>query len=461
MKGIFCQRVALLLGRALQPWAGAALFIAFYLWLSPPQWQTDSNQLYRGCRGILDWMQGRSSTVAAARAFPLFQYISGVGAMWAVRQGFHVNIYSFWCTCSLLSLAVIAVIFHHVANRLNRPAVGWGMMAAMLSGMLLVYANSTFNEMVAAMLILGFTAAVTGDSRPVICGVLFWLSGITKETAPILLSIIWIGAPWATGRSLTRPQILRWGLTFALTLVITIATNAAFNTLRFGSIWNETYLQPHDIVHPWTWRAQYCVALWISPNGGVAAFWPTMVFLLIGPIVMALRSGESSRSAVLVILLLGVLTLGNSAWYTPFGWEGWGPRLMLPWLPASLLLLMRGYPESCVRLIDRCVRGKRAFAMTVAVVCVSALPQVLAAATPRAIGTFFENDRQFPHGITPSVPEQEYARNVYLAWEKWPPMLARPFLEPPSPSWIAGAICFIVALAVLLGKCRSSLGPPR
>jgi hypothetical protein len=44
----------------------------------------------------------------------------------------------------------------------------------------------------------------------------------------------------------------------------------------------------------------------------------------------------------LVALLL--LTIGLSGWWAPFGWICWGPRLMLPWIPAVLLILMRSYP---------------------------------------------------------------------------------------------------------------------
>jgi hypothetical protein len=243
-----------------------------------------------------------------------------------------------------------------------------------------------------------------------------------------------------------------------LSLAITISTNAAFNYLRYHSVWNLNYLQPHELIRPWSWRLQYCVALWLSPNGGLLFFWPTFVIAIVSILITALRNRQSPAPAILTTLLLIGLTFGLSGWYEPFGWAAWGPRLLLPWLPAWLLILLRGYPDTCTRLVDRALRTSRAFRAAAFVIFCSALPQIIAAGNPAVCGRFFANDPQFPHGASALDPAQKYARNLFLAWEKLPPLLTWPMLYQLTPLTLAGAFCFLLALLSLLRKCRAALG---
>ncbi len=93
-------------------------------------------------------------------------------------------------------------------------------------------------------------------------------------------------------------------------------------------------------------RLALSVALWLAPNGGVGWFWPLAAAVVIGLVVIAgtaARGGAERRrrslpAVGLVVALL--LTTGTLAsWFAPFGWVAWGPRLMVPVLPAVLGLL--------------------------------------------------------------------------------------------------------------------------
>jgi hypothetical protein len=443
-------------GHLLQPWFLAMLFIGWYLWHVPSQWQYDSRELYRGCRNILDWFEGHAA-MDHPRPFSLFQYPSGIAALWAVEHGFNFNIYVFWAVCSQLSFGAILLMFHVIAHRLHRPALGWAAMLVMLSGPLLMYANSTFNEMVAAFLTLSFAAAAMGEGGPLVCAILFWFSGITKETAVAMLAVIWLGAMWIRQSRLRRRQLVMHSIALLAATVLTIATNGGFNGLRYGTIWNAEYLQPQSLVHFWSWRFQYIIALWLSPNGGLLAFWPTLVITMIALIAEALREQESLMPMVIVTIVLAGETLGLSGWWQPFGWYAWGPRLILPWLPACLLILLRGYPEACTRLVNRCVRERWALTTTTAIVCLCALPHITAAAHPEIILPFFASDSQFPHGVSPAIPQDEYAQNIYFAWRKMPPMLLRPIIGTLTGLQISLTVCFQWALVTLLRRCGQVL----
>ena len=433
--------------RLLRPWMAATLFIAWYLWQMPAQWQSDSKGVYFGSQHIVDWLQGRSNAIGETGPFPLFQYISGTIAYWAVRHGIGVNIFTFWCACSLLSVAGIIGWFHYRARQLGRPAVGWAVMVIMLSGPLLMYAHSTFNEAVAGLLILWFADAVMGMARPVSCIVLFWLSGITKETAAPLLAVIWIGAMFIQRARLTRGRVVWHVVALLFAFVVTVATNAGWNVPRYGTVWNRQYLQPESLVHFWSWRMHFCVALWAATNGGVAVFWPAVVIVMIGVIATALWRGQSVLPVVTLALFLGGLTVGLSGWFDPFGWWAWGPRLMLSWLPASLMILIRGYPDAFGKFVERCVCGRGAFAIAVVVVCLSAIPNALAAWDPNLFH-FFTIQWHFPHDGGRNAMEEGYGNSMYLFWQTTQPLILQPMADGITASAAYMTVGFLAALIV-------------
>jgi hypothetical protein len=446
--------------RFLQPWLVSILFIAWYLLRLPTRWEFDSYQLSLGCRQILDWLQGRSASLDDPRAFPLFQYLSCAAALWAGEHGIPINIFWVWSACNTIGFGGILIIFYCAALRAKQPAVGWAMIVAILGGPLLVYVPSTYNELAAAAVILCFTAAVLGTASPAMCAILFWLSGITKETAAPLLLAIWLGALWMRGQRLSLRMRIKHGVALVVSLALTLATNAGFNLLRFGTTWNREYLLPNFLNHSWSKRLQNCVALWISPNGGIIEFWPALAIFAFGVIAIARHKSESSRAAIVVGILLGGLTIGLSGWYQPFGWWAWGPRLLFPWLPAATFILLREYPQASADLAGRLVRRPRAFWITAICICLFALPHVLAVTKPDVVRHFFEGDSRFPNGAAPTDATAHYARNVYLAWEKMPPTLLRPIIESVSVFEFLQTACFLAALVTLLGKCRQSLPDP-
>ena len=443
----------------LQLWHLALTYIAWYLLRLPAQWQYDSTQVYQGAQCLLFWLQGRARTLGDVRGFPLFQYLSGMAAVWAGEKGIPVNVFWVWSACSALALVGIVIIFQRAGRRIKQPALSWVMSVVILGGPLVVYVPKTLNEVVAALLALAFAGAVTGTGAPVACALLFFLTGITKETAAPMLLVIWIGGLWMRRLPLSRRDRFMHGAAMAAASVLTVGTNAGFNLVRYRTVWNVHYLAPVYLVNYWPHRLQYCLALWIAPNGGVAMFWPVLVILAIGLVVLGCRAGRIAP-AVIVAIVLGALTVGLSGWYMPFGWWAWGPRLMLPWLPACALILIKGYPAEAARLVDRALRNGRAFGVTATLICFFALPPVLAVTQPEVVLHFFDTDARFPQDPPEGDSEGHYARSVYLAWRRTPPMLAMPMLEPLSFADVALAGGYAVALVILLAKARESIVSP-
>jgi len=443
--------------RLVQPWLVAILFICWYLLRLPAQWEYDSYGVYLGSRHVLDWLSGRTQVLSDVGPYPLMQYLSGVSALWAASHGIPINIFWLWSALNTIGLAGIAAVLYRAAGRTNRPELFWAMLVVILSGPLVAYEPTTFNELFAAFLAVAFTDAVTANAAPILCAILFWLSGITKETAAPLLLVIWLGALCMRAPQ-ARPRNLAVHVFSLLSaFIITVATNAAFNLLRFHSAWNTQYLTPYFFVGSLHRRMQYCIALWLAPNGGVLMFWPTLALFTAGVLVIGLPRRRITKPAIIVAIVLGAMTLMLSGWYSPFGWWAWGPRLLLPWLPAAALLLLKGDPVACANWIGRLLTRPRAFIATAAITCLCALPHILETTDSDVVEHFFESDRRFPHGAPVSHVDAQYANNMYLAWQKLPPLLVRPAMEYLTFSRIVPGLAFAAALVVLLWKCREEI----
>ena len=93
--------------------------------------------------------------------------------------------------------------------------------------------------------------------------------------------------------------------------------------------------------------------IWLSPNGGALPFWLSFACVCV---VILFAAAAAPRywqvspwpARLLALLLLG-LTAGLSSWYAPHGWIAWGPRLLLPWLPATVYLTCYFYPVAIER----------------------------------------------------------------------------------------------------------------
>jgi hypothetical protein len=169
------------------------------------------------------------------------------------------------------------------------------------------------------------------------------LVAISKETAaPFVIvfglaAIIMSGAPVRVVRTSTALLVLGTGAG--------VAADAAFNMFRYHTLLNHVYLSESRSGH--ATAVLNFVGLLVSPSGGLAWFWPGAAVALLVLIAAVARltpnglSGEA-RSRVQLGALLGgafaAYTAGCALWWDPFGWDAWGPRLILPAVPPVVVL---------------------------------------------------------------------------------------------------------------------------
>jgi|APSaa5957512622_1039677.scaffolds.fasta_scaffold06255_3 hypothetical protein len=339
--------------------------------------------------------------------------------------------------------------------------------AILVSGPLLWYARSSFGEMLAAFFTLGFVISCRENSNAFKIFVFFILAGISKDTAfPFLL----IFGLLASSLDLTDPREVRfrrprWVL-IAMGCVTTASINMGFNYLKVGSVFNLPMLNPQLIVQTWKDQLSFFVGIWFSPNGGVLFFWPSLcllIFLVVREVTKNVFSkGDDTRYKVKAFLPFGVvmsvllgLTFGFSKWFSPMGWACWGPRLLLPWLPAAGYLLVTAYSRQINEWASYvCQKGRRFWTLSFAWVLVS-FGQFIILFRPSLMDPLFF----IPDDTCPKVayitkdPVYYYHCANHLLWTK-NPVLLDAYSPGLGPTAFIFSIAWCICLIWFLGFAR-------
>ncbi len=343
----------------------------------------DSPSLVRGARVALDcahlghWRNcGRTNAHASAvAAYPLLQYLPAAVMIkaglsnHAVLQGLGALSYAaFVATVAMMILA---------GHRSRSPIWTPILVAIVLTGPLLLYATSAFGEMLSAAFVLGCILAVL-HRRPVLVLALALIAGLGKETLPpfiVMLGLI-VGRDdedgWFPPASVLGPLVAG--------SVGAVALNGLFNQFRYATWGNANYLQPGFRISS-VRAARNLWDLLAATNGGLIWFWTSMSLLLIGVAVVAAAGVLRRRPLHLllpplfVLATFGALMVLLAAWWSPFGWVAYGPRLTLPLLPALAVAAAVGCGEPLAEVVAAALRSRWALGLLVIVLSVSAWPQ--------------------------------------------------------------------------------------
>ncbi len=307
--------------------------------------------------------------------YPLLQYVPDF-----LARSLGATHHSRYAVLALLStLAVVAALLLAwvVLSRVGlRPWI-WGFFIVVLSGPLLVYANTTWVEMLAGGLLVFLAAAAVLPAPPPVVAVAAFAACLTKETSyPFVAAIGLLGLVLARRR--TGSPIRRHVLFGAAGIAVGFGCAALFNVLRFGSVENTNYLQS-EYRTPLGRIPEFAAGLFVAPNGGILFFWPVAALLMAAMVVLPFvrRGARFDRKVALALAAIVIgLTLGLASWYSPFGWIAWGPRLSLPWVLPLVLLGLAAFGKPLGALAARLLApGWRLLLVALALVAVT-LPQV-------------------------------------------------------------------------------------
>lgn len=242
----------------------------------------------------------------------------------------------------------------------------------LLTGPLWVYGISSFGEALAAFLTLLFAAVCIKRPHSWLMLLSFVAAGLTKETAAPALFLLGLASGPELGWR-PKPELRKHVYFLIAGVVLTVCLSGLWNVFRYGVPWNVEYAQEA------TWNVdvrqnlRFFAALWVSPNSGLLVFWTTWT-VTVAAIVAMVRTAR----AWLVVLVLLLVTAGLCRWWDPFGWDCYGQRLMLPWLPACAAVLIYHERTTVARILAKIASNRLAAVATMLVCLAASMPHLLA-----------------------------------------------------------------------------------
>jgi len=345
------------------------------------QSEGDTAALVAGAREYLTaLLSGYRGPSFALYHFPLFQFVPtwlliGLGC----NDGQILSSLGMFNTLLIWFTATAGFWYFY---RQKKTTSAWIYFLTLFSSFFLWYANSTFGEPVGAFFAFYLVLNATQASRWIVLSA--FLFCLTKEIAwPFAILLGWISLNSQARLGVASKR--RCLLLLVAGSMAGFLVNCGFNLWRFGSPWNSFLLKPELHVDTLRTSFSFFLAQWISPNGGLIFFVPMWVVLF----ATHVKSGFKSQSASWVFFILLALTIGFSRWFAPLGWVAWGPRFLVPWVPALTFLLLLDLPPL----------GKYFWKSTIGLVTIFGLVQFLATLDRYPLGWFFSPSSACPKDL--------------------------------------------------------------
>lgn len=432
-----------------------------------PSVHGDTAVLVRGAAGIVDCVRHRRFTdcntfvlrrqtgdrAMGVGPFPLLQYIPAV-----LLRAFGVSTESTLRVLTALNAASLIAILALARSTLRRLAPPlWVPVATvvLLASPLLWYGRVAFGEELAAAVILAAVAAALVGAGPPTVGLLVAVACLTKETNPpfvLALTVVCVLARTSGADPVRRRRLIAIGVGTA----VGFALNVGFNVVRFGSLRNTDYMRSALYVPNVSVFARLFSAQWLAPNAGLAWFWPLAPALVFVIAVACYRGGSSTgwqrfATPAIAALLVGQVVV-LATWWAPFGWYAWGPRLVLPLLPALLVAACVLGARDATTTVARFLTGRWLLPSALAATVVG-LPEAVVVFHGLAVSQFFSHPLCVGTGIL-VAPTQYYRCLERTAWSKRPWMLQLGMHGLSSPQGWLMAIAFTGAVVSLLYVAR-------
>ncbi|ATB38693.1 hypothetical protein CYFUS_004128 [Cystobacter fuscus] len=418
----------------------------------------DTEDLLRCADGVRECLAaGRWAGCAEAGKWPLLQYVPAL--LTRLAGGSTQAAGQVLCYLSLVSFFALLAMTWRTLSARSRP-VAVAAVLVLASGLLFHYATRSFGEMGATFAAAAFAAAWVSRRSPGLVATLAFVLGLTKETAFPFIALLGAscvvvhqvpGQPW---RELLRAERGRL-VGSAAAVVLSGALSAAFNLFRFGTPYNARYLMEAGWGPSVLVQLEQLVALWVAPNAGLLFFWPFLVVLLAALAIAVTRRvwrGEAAAVSALplvgVAALVGMMCVLLSRWWAPFGWWAWGSRLVIPWLPAALLVLLYAYAGTAESLLRPLVATPVRVAVLALALMVAAMPHLVSIyRSNELLNALFVDKGMCPGPDSPETFAQYWRCLRAEAWTH-PPILLHAYRMVPTTGMPKRALWYPALLAL-------------
>lgn len=252
-----------------------------------------------------------------------------LGPAWAVRGVVATSL-----VISLAALLATALLARRLAA--SWASAAWIVTGAGLGTLLWPYAHTDYSEPLTAA---ALTAAValafgaTASGRLALSALAGLALGVTIAARPMNVVVVPIILGYLVWRWPGRPARILALIAAALPIAVSCLTLLWYNWYRLGSAFDFAY-QREGFTHP---VVAGLIAFLASPGKSLFLFSPVLLLAFLGLPRMLRRARAET---VTLLVLAGVYILLYSAWWS---WEGgwsWGPRFLLPIIPALMVLAL-------------------------------------------------------------------------------------------------------------------------
>ena len=282
-----------------------------------------------------------------------FGWLQHAPAIFLAWKGLSDDVIVFILT--LINLLAFCWLIFSVIKRFKLQfGLTWLLLGSLIFGPLYSFSVYSFSEMLTFVLLAAFVMKVFDRGSLFSILLLTFIISSSRETAFTVVLPLAICILVLTEKNLRK--LIKSTLQIGTASLAGLVAVFFFNVWKYGSITNDHYADPIRRVPGVALKARNFVAIWISPSGGVLPFWflGGLVALAVPITALFLWRTNRTRAIAAGILLLSLLfqTALLSAWYAPFGWVTWGPRLILPVVGSTLVASFVLFPEIVQRVIE-------------------------------------------------------------------------------------------------------------
>jgi len=264
------------------------------------------------------------------------------------------------------------------------------------AGPLVVYAGSSFGELLQSVVFVYFAVAVFKKNRPLIL-LMGILAASTRESAFVALIFVVVAIAVSDGwREVLKKRLqILWGFAGIFLGLVLIEI---FNLWRFDSLSNPTYTSPLLFTRQLSTNLSSFFGLWFAPGGGVLVFWLVsgLICLFVPVCSLCQKSPKKRESSIAILINLTLATATLATWFSPFGWNAWGPRLLIPTIAMIGFVTLLLFEEVIGELKKFYSKHRIAYAGISILVVISAIPSYGVVFQPSSFHHFFTPDAVCP-----------------------------------------------------------------
>lgn len=271
------------------------------------------------------------------------------------------------------------IIFYFLGKRVASKDGGHLLVFFLLSGYLVWYATSSFNEATSFTLMALLAFSILFQWNKFLIGVIGFLCCLTKEVMfPYAIFMAFIAFTVCSKDQLNiinrSKYFIREYYFLIIAIFIAVGINVLFNYFRYGTYQNIALLNP-AFLNPWKYVPIFFYNLFFSPAAGLLFVWfSALIFIFYSTLNSIIFI---KRDYILLISIFGffLVNIGLARWFSPFGAVAWGPRLTLPFLGALLVILLyKNYAGLLNRL--NILRSRSSALFYTLILIVSSLPNI-------------------------------------------------------------------------------------